>query len=146
MPRACRSERQPSRTERSPALTENTLPGTSQWAPCHCCGLHYLAADMVRFEYHPDDALCVACVSWLYDCSRPIVRRLYPLWRLPGRIRSWRANGSDGTNTDREAPGPPASCPAFALTGRPLAGTQPNGTDARVNFPPLIAQQRGNGR
>ena len=127
-------------------MTESALPATSQWAPCHCCGLHYLAANMVRFECHPADALCVACVSWLYDNSRPIVRRLYPLWRLPVRIRAWRENRSVVTNTNREAPEPLASCPTFALTGRPQADAQPDGTDSRVNFPPLIAQQRRDGR
>jgi len=127
-------------------LTENALPATSHWSPCHCCGLHFLAANMVRFEYHPEDALCVACVSWLYDRSRPIVRRLYPLWRLPVRIRAWRANGSVATNTNCEAREPLASGPAFALTGRLQAGAQPDGTDSRVSLPPLIAQQRGDGR
>jgi hypothetical protein len=101
---------------------------------------------MVRFEYHPADALCVACVSWLYDRSRPIVRRLYPFWRLPVRIRAWRANGSVVTETNREAPEPPASCRVFALTGRPHVGAEPDGTDSRVNFPPLLAQQPGDGR
>ena len=118
----------------------------SEWAPCHCCGLHYLASNMVRFECHPDDAVCVACVSWLYDRSRPIVRKLYPLWRLPGRIRTWRANDSAVTNTNREAPEPLASCSVFAPDGRPQAGAQPDETTSRVSLSPPIARQRGDGR
>ncbi len=43
--------------------------------------------NVVRFYDHPDDALCVICVEWLHGRSRPIVRRLYPMWQVPARIR-----------------------------------------------------------
>ena len=84
-----RSVRRQPLTEGRPALAEDAPNGVSEWAPCHCCGLYYMAANMVHLEYHPDDAICVGCVAWLYDCRRPIVRRLYPIWRLPARIRAW---------------------------------------------------------
>jgi len=124
-------------------MTESTLSGMSEWAACHCCGLHYLAANMVSFEYHPDDALCVACVSWLYDRSRPIVRRLNPIWRLPVRIRAWRTPSSVGTSTNHRPPELGALCSASGLTGAPQVGAQRYETDSHVNLPPLIAQRAG---
>lgn len=43
---------------------------------------------MVRFYRHPGDAVCVTCVAWLHNRSRPIVRRLNPILHLPARIRT----------------------------------------------------------
>lgn len=43
--------------------------------------------NVVRFYDHPGDALCVICVEWLHSRSRPIVRRLYPIWQVPALIR-----------------------------------------------------------
>jgi hypothetical protein len=64
------------------------LPDVGEWAPCYCCGRSYLAANMVRFYRHPDDAVCVDCAAWLHDRSRPIIRQLYPIWRLPAFVRA----------------------------------------------------------
>ena len=83
-----RYRRASGRTE--PALTEKRLPGAGDWVRCYCCGRSYLADHMVRFHDHPDDALCVGCVAWLHDRSRPVVRRLYPIWQLPALIRARR--------------------------------------------------------
>jgi len=65
------------------------VPDGGDWSSCYCCGRSYLATNMVRFECHPGDALCVGCVAWLHDCSRPIIRKLYPIWRLPTFVRAW---------------------------------------------------------
>lgn len=65
------------------------LPGVGEWASCYCCGRSYPATNMVRFHRHPDDALCVGCVAWLHDCSRPIIRKLRPIWHLPEFVRAW---------------------------------------------------------
>ena len=83
-----RPHRQLPVTARTVAVTEHVLPGGGDWAPCHCCGRSYPATNMVRFQYHPDDALCVSCVAWLYDRSRPIARKLYPIWPWLARIRA----------------------------------------------------------
>jgi hypothetical protein len=65
-----------------------------EWGACYCCGRSYLTTNMVRFHRHPDDALCVGCVSWLHDCSRPIIRKLYPIWQLPAFVRAWLPQSS----------------------------------------------------
>ncbi len=75
-------------------MTENALSGGRDWVPCHCCGRHYLAVNMVRFHSHPDDAVCVGCVAWLSNRSRPIVRKLHPISQLSARIRAWRTPGA----------------------------------------------------
>jgi hypothetical protein len=64
-------------------------PDGDEWAPCYCCGWSYLTATMVPLPRHPDEALCVDCVSQLHDCSRPIARKLHPTWELPAHIRQW---------------------------------------------------------
>jgi hypothetical protein len=78
-------------TERRPTLTDNATGVAGEWVACHCCGRSFPAANTIRFERHPDDAVCVGCAEWLYGHSRPIVRRLHPMWRLPARIRTWLA-------------------------------------------------------
>jgi hypothetical protein len=65
----------------------DTAGDASQWAPCHCCGKSFPADTMVRFERHPEDALCVGCAQWLNDRARPLARRNSALWRLPARMR-----------------------------------------------------------
>lgn len=62
-------------------------PSPSAWADCHCCGRTYPAQNVVRFYRHPEDAICVTCIDWLYARGRPIARRLWPVWQLPARIR-----------------------------------------------------------
>jgi hypothetical protein len=59
---------------------------------------------MVRLHNHPDEALCVGCVAWLYDRSRPIARKLYPIWHLPARIRAWSTPSRETTNANGHAP------------------------------------------
>jgi hypothetical protein len=65
------------------------LPGVGERAGCYCCGRSYPVANMVRFHHHPEDALCVGCVPWLRDSSRPIIRKLQPSWQLPAFVRAW---------------------------------------------------------
>jgi hypothetical protein len=66
-------------------------PDVGEWDSCYCCGRSYPAINMVRFHRHPGDALCVGCVTWLHGRSRPIIRRLYPIWQLPAFVRAWLA-------------------------------------------------------
>jgi hypothetical protein len=68
-----------------PAMTS---AGVGEWFPCHCCGRSYEARNMVRFDRHPEHGICVGCAEWLYNRSRPIVRRLHPIWQLPARVRA----------------------------------------------------------
>jgi hypothetical protein len=98
-------------------MTENALSGARDWIPCHCCGRHYLVTNMVRFEHHPDDAVCIGCVAWLHNRSRPIIRKLHPIWQLSARIRAWRTASSIATNARRGLPQPPALWRVRALTG-----------------------------
>jgi hypothetical protein len=67
-------------------MTENAAPRVSDWLACHSCNRSYEAVNMMRFDYHPRDALCVPCAESLYNRSRPIHRRLHPIWPLPARI------------------------------------------------------------
>jgi hypothetical protein len=76
------------RTDRSQAEAKQALADGSEWLSCHCCGKVFPAGNMVRFHDYSDDAVCVHCVEWLHVRSRPIVRRLYPIWQLPTRIRA----------------------------------------------------------
>jgi hypothetical protein len=99
-------------------MTENALTSARDWIPCHCCGRHYLVANMVRFELHPDDAVCIGCVAWLSHRSRPIVRKLHPIWHLSARIRAWRTPSSIATGASRPLPPPPALYSVHARTGR----------------------------
>jgi hypothetical protein len=61
----------------------------SHWLACHCCGKSFPAENLVNFLDHPEDVICVGCVEWLRDRSKPIARRLNPLWQVHPRIRSW---------------------------------------------------------
>lgn len=104
-------------------MTENALTAARDWVPCHCCGRHFPVTNMVRFELHPADAVCIGCVAWLHDRSRTIVRRLHPIWQLSARIRAWRAPSSIPTNASllppqgAESCEPPALCSVDAATG-----------------------------
>lgn len=66
-------------------MTENAPPHVSDWLACHSCNRSYQAVNMMRFDYHPGDALCVTCAESLYNRSRPIHRRLHPIWPLAPR-------------------------------------------------------------
>jgi len=106
-------------------VTESALTGASDWASCHCCGKYYLAINMVRFEHHPDDALCVTCVAWLYDRSKPIFRKLYPIWELPARIRARRTSGAGVAHANGQAPEGSALCQVSTSAGAPQATREP---------------------
>ena len=90
------------RTEGGTALTDYPPPGAGEWVACHRCGRLFPAENVVRFCDHPGDALCVSCVEWLHARSRPIVRRLYPIWQLPAYIR---ARMTLGRLSDQDLPG-----------------------------------------
>lgn len=69
-------------------MTENAPPGVSDWLACRCCNRSYEALNMVRFEHRPWHAICTTCAESLYTRSRPIHRRLHPIWPLAARIRA----------------------------------------------------------
>jgi hypothetical protein len=77
------------------ALTEtmDEPNGDAQWLACYCCGLSFVGSNMVAFHCHPDDRICVSCAAWLSSRSRPIARRIYPLWRMPDYFRDWLRRG-----------------------------------------------------
>ena len=75
-------------TRRNPAVTDDASLSLTDWIPCYCCGRIYVASNMVRFNRHREDGLCVDCADLLYRCSRPIARRLYPILQLSARIRT----------------------------------------------------------
>jgi hypothetical protein len=81
-------------------LTAATADADDQWLACYCCGLSFVGSNMVAFRCHPEDRVCVGCAAWLSSRSRPIARRIYPLWRMPTYFREWlwRADrrGSNG--------------------------------------------------
>jgi hypothetical protein len=80
--------RAPGPAERSDGITDNAPPDISDWLPCHCCNRSYESVNMIRFDYHDGDAVCVKCAEWLYNKSRAIHRRLHPFWPLGARIRA----------------------------------------------------------
>jgi hypothetical protein len=120
------------RRQRVAVSSVGELVGVGEWASCYCCGRSYLAAHMVHFHRHPDEALCVRCVDWLHDCSRPIIRRLRPIWQLPAFARTWLTSalpaadspaGGEKAGNGSQLPPPQAgqtvSCQAGRLsTGR----------------------------
>jgi hypothetical protein len=120
------------RLQRVSVGSPGVVPGVGEWASCYCCGRFYPVTRMVRFYRHPDDALCVHCVAWLHDCSRPIIRGLRPIWQLPAFIRAWltaalpaadsAAGGEQAGNGSQLSPpqaGQTVSCQAGRLsTGR----------------------------
>ena len=60
-----------------------------RWVECYCCGLSFEAPNMVSFDRHPEEGLCVGCTGLLWSRSRHIVRRMYPpLGQLPARARA----------------------------------------------------------
>jgi hypothetical protein len=69
-------------------MTENTPLDISHWLACRCCNRSYEALNMVRFDHRPGDAICTTCAEALYSRSRPIHRRLHPIWPLATRIRA----------------------------------------------------------
>jgi hypothetical protein len=49
---------------------------------CYCCGCSIQAAEVVRFEEHPRDGVCISCAAWLHKQSLPIVHTIHrPFWR-----------------------------------------------------------------
>jgi hypothetical protein len=76
--------------ERSAAAAGNAARA-SHWLACRCCGKSFPAENLVQFRDHPEDVICVTCVYWLHGRSKPIARRLYPVWQLPVRVRTWLA-------------------------------------------------------
>lgn len=80
-------------------MTDTRDGDAREWAPCHCCGKSFPAANVVRFDKHPDDALCVGCAQWLNDRARPIARRNSPLWPRPARIYLRRGRGTTGSDS-----------------------------------------------
>jgi hypothetical protein len=69
-------------------VTKTAPPDVSDWLACRCCNRSYQTLDMIRFDYRPGDAICVTCAESLYSQSRPIRRRLHPIWPLAARIRA----------------------------------------------------------
>jgi hypothetical protein len=69
-------------------MTDNT-PGACDWIPCHCCGKTFPDENVVSLQSHPGDAICIDCAAWIYNQSRPIARRLSPVWQLPPRVRTF---------------------------------------------------------
>jgi hypothetical protein len=65
----------------------------SACADCHCCGRSFPVENMVAFHHNPGDHVCVTCIDWLDARSRPIARRLWPIWQLPARLR-YRVKGT----------------------------------------------------
>ena len=114
-----------------PAVTGNASHRASEWIPCYCCGRFFPGTNMVSFHFHPADGLCVRCVEWLYSASRPIVHRLYPIWKLPTRIRRPDNQGrKPRKNTAGAAMLQPDSCPrACAPVGTAQTREEPDETD-----------------
>jgi hypothetical protein len=90
------------RADGRPTLAANTSAAGSEWVACRCCGKLFPAANVVRFRYHLDDAVCVCCVEWLHARSRPIVRRLYPIWQLPARLK-FAASSAAGSHAGSDS-------------------------------------------
>jgi hypothetical protein len=51
---------------------------------CYCCGEPFNASDLVRFDRHPHDGVCIGCAAWLHRRSMPIVHKIHPpfWWRF----------------------------------------------------------------
>jgi hypothetical protein len=55
---------------------------TQEPVTCYCCGCSIQAAEVVRFEEHPRDGVCIGCAAWLHQQSLPIVHTIRrPFWR-----------------------------------------------------------------
>lgn len=40
---------------------------------CFCCGrLVKAEEDIIRFEQHPDEGVCLRCAAWLHERSQPL--------------------------------------------------------------------------
>ena len=69
------------------AATHNGSAVTQEQVTCYCCGSPIEADNIVRFDRHPQDGVCIGCAAWLHDRSLPIVHRIHPpfWWRLSPR-------------------------------------------------------------
>ncbi len=84
-------------------MTDDTTGSTGEWIRCYCCARSFPVQNVVRFCDHPDDAVCVRCTEWLHAGSRPIARRLHPLWQLASRIRARKTTMSSTSSRTSEA-------------------------------------------
>jgi hypothetical protein len=86
-----RLDRAYSESARSPDLREPTMAAlhdTPAAAPkdvaCYCCGRPIGASNIVRFDRHPRDGVCIGCAAWLHKRSLANVHEIRPpfWWRL----------------------------------------------------------------
>jgi hypothetical protein len=54
---------------------------------CYCCGESVDDSNVVRFDQHPRDGVCIGCAAWLHKRSLAIGHEIRPpFWRrfVPG--------------------------------------------------------------
>ena len=58
--------------------------GTQEQLACYCCGEPIEASNIVRFERHPHNGVCIGCAAWLHKRSLAIGHEVRPpfWWRL----------------------------------------------------------------
>jgi hypothetical protein len=57
---------------------------TQEQVACYCCGESIEASNIVRFDRHPGEGVCIGCAAWLHKRSLPINHEIRPpfWWRL----------------------------------------------------------------
>jgi len=64
------------------AVTGGTAGSETDQLACYCCGVLLPAADLTRFEQHPQHGVCAVCALWLHSRSRPSPEKESPpVWR-----------------------------------------------------------------
>ena len=66
------------------AAVHDTPAAAQEQVACYCCGRSIEADNLVRFDRHPHDGVCIGCATWLHKRSLPIVHKIHPpfWWRL----------------------------------------------------------------
>ncbi len=66
------------------AALHDTPAGTQEQVACYCCGESIEVSNIVRFERHPHDGVCIGCAAWLHKRSLAIGHEIRPpfWWRL----------------------------------------------------------------
>lgn len=56
----------------------NVPPATHEELACYCCGKSLNPSDLVRFERHSYDGVCIGCAAWLHERSLSVGRETLP--------------------------------------------------------------------
>jgi hypothetical protein len=66
------------------AAAQDVATGKHEQVACYCWRYILETSNIIRFDQHPRDGVCIGCAAWLHKRSLPILHKTYPpfWWRL----------------------------------------------------------------